>query len=145
MKVKDCMNSKICYAKQDNKISDVAKMMCDNHVGCLPVCDNNDQVVGIVTDRDIILRCIACDKDVKSEPVKDIMSCNTCCCNAEDDIQTAEEKMGQYQIRRIPVVENGKLVGMLTLGDLAKNEQVDSVDVGCTVENICCNGAKNAE
>lgn len=145
MKVNDCMNHQVCYIKQDCKISDVAKTMCQNHIGCLPVCDQNDQLVGIVTDRDIILRCVACDKDAKTQPVKDIMSQAVCSCAPSDSVEEAEKKMEDYQIRRIPVVENNKVIGMLTLGDLAKNGDIEKAELGATIENICCNGFKNAE
>ena len=142
MKVKDCMCNHVNFVKPETTIKDCAKMMCENHIGCTPVCDCNNNLVGIVTDRDIILRCIACDKDYKNTPISDIMTCNVCTCKEDDDMQNAENKMSQNQIRRLPVCDNNnKIVGILTLGNLAKQE------VCTTIGNICnCNEqTKNAE
>lgn len=145
MKVKDCMCHQACCMKPDEKIAQAAKIMCQNHIGCVPVCNEKNELVGIVTDRDLILRCMACDKDASSEPVSNIMTCNVCSCMQNDEVEEAKNKMDQFQVRRLPVVENGKVIGMLTLGDLAQNEQIDPSCLGKIVENICCNGNKNAE
>ena len=137
MKVKECMCSDICYCMPDTKISDVAKMMNDKHIGCAPVCNDEKCVVGILTDRDIILRSVACDRDAKNTNVSEIMTCNTTCCDCNDDIGTVTKTMGEIGIRRVPVTENGKLVGILTLGDFAKHQNVSQESVGNTFENIC--------
>ena len=145
MKVKECMCSNVCYCTPDTKISDVAKMMNDNHVGCIPVCNSDNCVVGILTDRDIILRSVACGKDVCNTNVSEIMTCNTTCCDCNDDIANITITMGQTGIRRIPVTENGKLVGILSLGDFAKHHNISCECVGSTLENICKCDNKNAE
>ena len=145
MKAKECMCGDVCYCSPDTKISDVAKMMNENKVGCIPVCDNNNCVVGILTDRDIILRSVACGKDANNTKVSEIMTCNTTCCDCNDDIATVTQNMGKTGIRRIPVTENGKLVGMLTIGDLAKHQNISCECVGNTLENICNCNNKNAE
>ncbi len=139
MKVKDCMCNDVCCVKPETNLKEVAKIMSQNHIGCLPVCDNNNSICGIVTDRDLVLRCIACDKDINSTPVSDIMSCNVCTCKETDDITNAQSKMGQKQIRRLPVCDNNnKIVGILTLGDLAKNDsEVGKEEVCITLEDIC--------
>lgn len=149
MKVKECMCNEVCCVKPNSKIYEVAKVMCDNHVGCVPVCDDNNCVVGIVTDRDIILRSIACDKDVKQTAVSDIMTCqNICTCDCNDEMYEAENLMAQNQVRRIPVLENNKIVGILTMGDLAHfDRELGRQEVCTTIENICnCkHNPKNAE
>lgn len=145
MKVKDCMCNEVCYCTPDSTVKDCATLMCNNHVGCIPVCDNSKNVVGLVTDRDIILRTIACNKDVNSTPVSEIMTCQICCCTPDTDIKEAENLMSQNQIRRIPVVDNNKIVGILTLGDLAANQSVDDQGVNDTFNNICSCNEKNAE
>ena len=66
MRVKDCMCGEVCWVKPDTKVSEIAKIMNQNHIGCVPVCDDKNSLVGIITDRDIILRTIACDKDVNT-------------------------------------------------------------------------------
>ena len=149
MKVKDCMCTEVCCVKPETKINEVAKLMCQNHIGSVPVCDNNNCLCGIVTDRDIILRSIACDKDVKSTPVSDIMSTNVCTCEEDEDMANAENKMGTNKVRRLPVCDNNKnVIGILTLGDLAQfDKELGKQEVCTTIENICeCNGnKKNAE
>ncbi len=145
MKVKDCMSHNVSWVKPENTIKDCATIMCNNHVGCVPVCDNAQNVVGLVTDRDIILRCIACDKDVKTTPVSEIMTCQVQCCTPEADVTEAERIMSQNQVKRIPIVDNNKIVGILTLGDLAANEQINNKGVTDTLNNICGCDDKNAE
>ena len=73
------------------------------------------------------------------------MTCNVTCCTPETDINSAEKVMGENQIRRIPVMENNKLVGILTLGDLTKNINVNTEGICATLENICDCDKKNAE
>ena len=146
MKVKDCMCEEVCCVKPETNITEIAKLMQKNHIGCVPVCNNENCIVGVITDRDIILRSVACDKDLKTTKASEIMTCNVCTCNENDEICDVEHKMASNQIRRIPVVENGKVIGILTLGDLAQNSQeVGAKHVCNTMEDICnCKGqAKN--
>ena len=144
MKVKDCMCEDVCTIKPESTLRDVAKMMSEKHIGCMPVCDSNNCVCGIITDRDLVLRGIACNKDINNTKVSDIMTCNVCSCSETDDITNAETKMGQKQIRRLPVCdENNKIVGILTIGDLA-NKKVNQEELCTTLEDICnCNGNQN--
>ena len=145
MKVKDCMCNSVAYVAPNCSIKDCSKVMLQNHVGCIPVCDNQNQIVGLVTDRDLILRCIACDKDTANTPVSEVMTSKVCCCNPETDIESAEEMMSKHQVRRLPVVQNGQIVGMITLGDLSKNQNVNTKSVCETLENICGCNEQNAE
>ena len=147
MKVKECMCHDVCFVKPDCKVYDAARIMCENHIGCIPVCDEDKKVVGILTDRDIVLRTVACNKDSKNTPVSDIMTKNVCTCGCEEDMCDAQSTMASFQVRRVPVVENEQLVGIITLGDLANNQNVSPEEVTVTVEGICkCGGnAQNAE
>ena len=124
MKVKECMCDDVCCVKPETKIKEVAKLMSENHIGSIPVCDQNQCICGIVTDRDILLRCVACDKDTNQTSVSEIMSCNVCTCKEDDDITNAQTQMSQNQIRRLPVCNSkNEVVGILTLGDLARITQ----------------------
>ena len=148
MKVKECMCNDVCCVKPDTNLNQVAKLMSEKHIGCIPVCDDNNCICGIVTDRDILLRAVACEKDTKNCPVSDVMTSNVCTCTEDDDMTNAESKIAQHQIRRLTVCDqNNKLVGILTLGDLAQNDrELGKQEVCTTIENICdCNGHKNAE
>lgn len=147
MKVKDCMSNTVCNCTPQTTIQDVARNMSNNHVGCLPVCDSNSNVVGIITDRDIVLRGVACGKDITTTPISEIMTTKVCCCNENDEVYQAEKLMSDMQIKRIPVTENSKIVGIITLGNLVNNVKIPSSDVTKTMENICHCGpnTKNAE
>lgn len=148
MKVKECMCNDVCCVKPDTNLNQVAKLMSENHIGCIPVCDENNCICGIITDRDILLRAVACEKDTKNCPVSDVMTSNVCTCTQDDDITNAESKMSQNQIRRLPVCDkNNKVVGILTLGNLAqRDKKIEKQEICNTIEGICdCNGHKNAE
>ena len=148
MKVKDCMCNDVCCVKPDTNLNQVAKLMSENHVGCIPVCDDNNCICGIVTDRDILLRAVACEKDTKNCNVSEVMTCNVCTCTQDDEMTNAESKMSQNQIRRLPVCDqDNKVVGILTLGDLANNHrELGKQEVCDTLQGICnCDNEKNAE
>ena len=120
--------------------------MNENHIGCVPVCDTNNCICGIVTDRDIILRTVACDKDVCNTKTSDIMTTNVCTCKEDEEITNAESKMTQNKIRRLPVCDsNNKVIGILTMGDLAQNDrEIGKQEVCTTISDICdCNTNKN--
>lgn len=148
MKVKDCMCNEVCCVKPETNVYEVAKLMSNNHIGSIPVCDSNNCICGMITDRDILLRSIVCEKDPKNTPVSDIMSCNVCTCTENDEISNAETKMSQNQIRRLPVCnEKNEVVGILTVGDLVQQDrEIGKQEVYTTLENICdCNKGKNAQ
>lgn len=146
MKAKDCMEKEVKWVNATNTICDVAKTMSENHIGSVLVCDENQTVTGIVTDRDIILRTIACDKDYKQTPVSDIMSTHVVTVTADTELDEVVKQMSQNQVRRVPVTESGKLVGIISLGDLAWAKDVSSQTVANTFEHICtCKNGKNAE
>ncbi len=148
MKVKDCMCNDVCYVTPDTKVKEVAKLMAQNHIGSVAVADNKDCLCGIVTDRDIILRTVACDKDIKETEVSEIMSTNVCSCKENDEMTDAQSKMAINHIRRLPVCdEDNKIIGILTFGDIAQNScEIGKDEVSDTAEKICdCNTNKNAE
>ena len=99
MKVKDCMCEDVCCVRPETKIQEVAKLMNEHHIGCIPVCDDNNCICGIVTDRDIILRCVACNKDTNQTPASDIMTCNVTTCKQDDEMTNAQTKMEQFDTK----------------------------------------------
>lgn len=137
MKVKECMCNNVWAAKPETTIYDVAKLMETQKIGCVPICDNNNTMVGIITDRDIVLRGVGCDKNARTTPISEIMTTKVCSCNPDEDIYDAECKMSQNQVRRIPVLENNQIVGILTTGDLAHNSrEIGKTEVCNTISNI---------
>ena len=146
MRVKDCMSKNIVYATNNSNIRDVAKLMSEHHIGVVPMCDNEQKILGIITDRDIILRSIAndSDKDIKRMPATEIMTTDVIRTSRDTEISWAAEIMARNQIRRLPVVENEKLVGMLSVGDLSRSDDVPNNEVASCINSICNCSGKNA-
>ena len=146
MKASECMCNNVCAIKPNLTINEVAKLMGEKHIGCIPVCDDENCICGIVTDRDLVLRGMACGKNIDTTKVSDIMTCNPCTCKEDDDIEKAEDLMAENQIKRIPVCDNNNnIVGMLSIGNLFQNhEDLDEDELCYTLECICKNSNKNA-
>lgn len=119
MKIKDVMTESITCIKHNANVEKAAQLMKKLDIGSLPVCDNDQLLVGMVTDRDIVLRCVALGEDPKKLLVQDIMTVNPIAGDPEMDVDEAGRIMGDNQIRRLPIVDDGELVGVVSLGDLA--------------------------
>ena len=149
MKVKDCMCTKVACVTPGDTIANVAKIMGSNHVGCVPVCEGAQQICGIITDRDIVLRAVATGKNLQQTMASEIMTLNPYTCKQDEDMTNAQSTMVNNQVRRLPVCDDqNRVIGMLTFGDIANSEQQLGQDqVAHTIEGICnCNGQfKNAE
>ena len=147
MKVKECMCKDVICAKENSSICDVAKLMEENHVGCIPICNDKNELVGLITDRDIALRGVACNKNVCTTPASEIMTTKVYNLTPDCEVTQASNLMCECQVRRVPVLENNKIIGIISLGDLAHHPQVSNEEVSTTVEGICrCNNnPKNAE
>jgi CBS domain-containing protein len=118
MKVKEIMTKDIATLNADDNVERAAQLMKQYDIGSVPVC-KGEEVIGIITDRDIALRSVAQGENVKNQTVREIMSSNPVLVNSETDVHDAARIMSERQIRRLPVVENNNLVGMVSLGDLA--------------------------
>lgn len=126
MFVRDLMNSAVVSITPEESAALAARLLSRHDLGSLPVCGQNGRLVGIVTDRDIITRCVAAGEDPSRVPVQDIMSRAPVTIAPGDDIHAAAQQMAARQVRRLPVVEGGKVVGMVSLGDLARNHRCDT-------------------
>lgn len=134
MKVKDAMTTEVRSARKDSTVEFIANEMKSLNVGSIPVCDNNNWLLGIVTDRDIVVNGLSQGKDGNST-IGDVMTRDIISVSPETDISEATELMSQHQIRRLPVVENGALVGILAIGDVAiRDKFVD--EAGDALSNI---------
>ncbi len=120
MKVKDIMSPRIVSVTPEDSASVAARLLSRHNIGALPVCGKDGRLRGMVTDRDIVLRCVAADDDPSGVKVSEIMTRRVISVDAEDSLHRATDLMSHEQIRRLPVQSNGKLVGMLSLCDLAK-------------------------
>ncbi|QWU43657.1 MULTISPECIES: CBS domain-containing protein [Bacillus] len=121
--VRELMSTHIVHCTPLDNVYEAAVKMKEESVGLIPVIENK-QVVGLVTDRDLVVRGIA-EKHPGSNQITNVMTTNIVSVSPDDSIEKATELMAQYQIRRLPVVESGQLVGMLALGDLAIRESAD--------------------
>lgn len=120
MQVKDIMSKNIVTIEANEPLSRAAELMQQYDIGILPVMQDG-KLTGVITDRDIVTRAIAQNKQPDSCPVGDLMSKSTVCANPEQDVKDAAKTMAAQQVRRVPVVEGGCLCGMLSLGDISKN------------------------
>ncbi|GKU78884.1 CBS domain-containing protein [Paenibacillus sp. L3-i20] len=118
--VKELMSSSCETVTLLDNVYEIAVIMAQNDIGFVPVVDVNDRnkLIGVVTDRDLVVRGYA-QKQPGSCPVKDVMSEVLVTVSPKQDAEEAAEIMANHQIRRLPVVEDGKLVGIITLGDLS--------------------------
>lgn len=124
MLVSDLMNTEVVSVSPDESVGSVARLLSRCNLGCVPVVSGG-RLRGMCTDRDIVLRCVAAGCDVSSTKVSDIMSRDPVTVSPGDDTLTAARTMAGHQVRRLPVVEDGRLVGMLALGDLARCSACD--------------------
>ncbi len=118
MKVRDIMTNQITSAHEGTPINEVARTMKEMNIGAMPVCNANNQPVGIVTDRDLVVRGIVSGMG-GNESVNKVMSSHLIYATPDMHVHEAARIMGERQIRRLPVVENGQVVGMVSIGDLA--------------------------
>lgn len=117
-KVSDVMATDVDTVSPSTKVGEAARQMRDMNVGSLPVVDRQE-LVGIVTDRDITIRVSADGMSADEVMVKEIMTANPVTVKPDQTVDEASEVMSQHQVRRLPVVDKGKLVGILALGDVA--------------------------
>lgn len=120
MKVNELMTKNVVSISPDESTSLAARLLYRHNIGSIPVCTADGKLRGILTDRDIVLRCVAAESDPERTPVREVMSRAPISAAPEDDVRLAAEIMAAHQIRRLPVTNEGKLVGMLSLGDIAK-------------------------
>ena len=131
------MCSSVIKVEPNEKVSKVAKLMKENDIGCVPVCDNQNKVLGFITDRDIVTRCVAVNGNCSETEVSEIMQKHVIKTTPDTDIESACKTMEENQIRRLPVIEDGKIVGILSIGDLARHEDFSCENVGYTFECVC--------
>ena len=125
MKVCDIMSDKVVSIDQNEPVSAAAKLLKQCNIGALPVCDGQKRLRGILTDRDIVLRCVAADADPQETRISEIMSRGVITASPFDDVDHAAKAMSGDQVRRLPVVSDGKVVGVLSLCDMARDANCD--------------------
>lgn len=116
--LREIMTTNVECCGPQEQVSQAAMVMKRLDVGSVPVCQNNNQVVGVITDRDIVLRCVA-ENQPTTTPIQSVMSQNVVTAPPDMSVDKAAHLMAEKQIRRLPIVENGQLVGIVAIGDLA--------------------------
>jgi len=141
MKVSEIMTQHPRTVSPETSVSDAARLMKEEDVGIVPVvehaggAESRGRLVGVVTDRDIVVRHVAESRSTDG-PVRDIMSGGVRTCSPDDSVEDVMEIMGREQIRRVPIVdERGSLVGVVSQADLARKAGNDG-RVGATVEQV---------
>ncbi len=134
MKIKDIMTTNVQYVNPQSSLNEVANQMKDLNVGSIPVCDQTTKVLGIVTDRDIVVRGISTNAQSTSS-VSDVMTRNPVTVTPDTSIKEASKLMSEHQIRRLPVIEGDKLIGMVAIGDLAVRNKLAN-KAGDALSNI---------
>ncbi len=119
MLVRDVMSQRVVSVAPEESAAVAARLLARYNVGALPVCTADGRLKGMVTDRDIVLRCVAAEEDPERMRVSELMTRRVISVGAQEPASAATRLMAREQIRRLPVEENGKLVGMVSLGDFA--------------------------
>ena len=122
MQVRDLMTPDPELVSPDTTIRDAAQRMRDTDVGALPV-GNDGQLTGMLTDRDIVIRAVAEGRSGDEVTVGEVLTTSVVSCRPDDAVEDAANLMAQHQVRRLPVVDDGRLVGIIALGDVARQDQ----------------------
>ena len=130
MKVRDIMTQPVIHISPGESAEVAARTLTHYNIGALPVCGNDGKLCGFVTDRDLVIRCMAAGKEPGKTKVGQVMTGRVISVKPETDAAVAAHLMGREQVRRLPVTENGRLCGMLGLSDLAGREEniMDAAD-----------------
>ena len=135
MKIKEVMTRAVESVRPDQTLQEAAAKMKSLDVGPMPVTEG-DRLVGMLTDRDIVVRAVADGRDARTTKVRDAMTSDVVCCKEDDDVNDAATKMKDRQIRRIVVVDaQQRLAGIVSLADIAVNTSDEKMS-GRIVEEV---------
>lgn len=140
MKVRDIMSKQVVRIQAVEPVEVAARTLTHYNIGVLPVCGSDGRLCGVVTDRDLVTRCMAPGRRAGEVKVQDVMTSRVITAGPDMDVGAAAQLMAREQVRRLPVVENGKLCGMVSLGDVAatENGSLDAADALMEItSNIC--------
>ena len=137
MEIKDIMTQSVVSIDPDESVEVAARTMTRHNIGALPVCTGG-KLCGMLTDRDIVTRCLAANRNPGNTQVRQVMTRQVTAVRPDMDTGAAGNLMGRLQIRRLPVVENGKLCGMVSLGEMAVREET-VMDAGDVLADVSSN------
>ena len=144
MKVRDVMNKDVAFVRSDATLADAARLMWERDCGFTPILEpGTEQVVGVVTDRDICIATYTQGRAPAAIPVGVAMARRVISCRDDDDVAAAHAQMRTHQVRRVPVLDKfGRLVGVVSLNDLARRAFQESStaarrEVAETLAEVC--------
>lgn len=130
MEVKQVMNCQVIAVSPEEPVSVAARLMTRHNVGALPVRDRDGSLCGILTDRDVVTRCVALERPLQETSVARVMTARVATVPPTASLDQAAALLSREQVRRLPVVEGRRLVGMVTLSDLSRQAPAqDTADV----------------
>ncbi|MFJ5860835.1 CBS domain-containing protein [Pseudarthrobacter sp. NPDC092439] len=132
--VREFMTTDARCIKESQSLVDAARMMMDLDCGSLPICGDDGKLTGMITDRDIVLKCVATGRNPADMLARDLATGRPHWIDADANVDAAIELMERHQIRRLPVIADHKLVGIISQGDIARNYTEQRV--GELVEHI---------
>lgn len=138
MKIRDIMSKPPIHISPIESAEVAARTLAHYNIGVLPVCGRDGKLCGLLTDRDLVTRCMASGKTPANTTVREVMTNQITSIQPDMEVGVAAHLMGRQQIRRLPVVENGKLCGIVSLGDLAKREE-SAMDAADALTDITSN------
>ena len=121
MKVRDVMSRQVIRIGAEEPAEVAARTLTHYNIGALPVCGGDGRLCGVVTDRDLVTRCMAQGRGAGNVKVRDVMTGRVIVASPEMSLDAAAELMAREQVRRLPVVEHGRLCGLVSLADLTDN------------------------
>ena len=137
MEIREIMTRSVVSIDPAESVEVAARTMTQYNIGALPVCANG-KLCGMLTDRDIVIRCLAANRQPGDTLVKQIMTQQVTSVRPDMETGVAAHLMGRLQIRRLPVVEDGKLCGMVSLGDMAVREET-AIDASDALSDVSSN------
>jgi CBS domain-containing protein len=132
--VREFMTTDARCVRESESLVNAARMMMDLDCGALPICGDDGKLKGMITDRDIVLKCVAAGRDPGQMMARDLASGKPFCVDADANVDAAIDMMEKHQVRRLPVISDHKLVGIISQGDIARNYSEQRV--GELVEHI---------
>ena len=138
MKLREIMTPNPVHVEPDTTVDVAARLLTQYNIGMLPVCTPDGALHGLVTDRDIVTRCLAAGRSPAHTGVRDVMTCRIVSAPPHMETSAAAHLMGREQIRRLPILEDGRLQGIVSLGDLAEWEE-SSLDASDALTEISTN------
>jgi CBS domain-containing protein len=147
MKIENLMTREVQTCHPEDPLTSAARKMWESDIGCLPVIDDNEHVIGMITDRDICMAAYTQGRLLSEIPVAIAMSKELFACTPNDSIKDAEEVLSSHQVRRLPVLnEDRKPVGIVSLSDIIreaehevsfKNREISTQEVTATLATVC--------